>query len=221
MSYLQPMQKKILSTMLFVVSHLVQAQLTVEGDSVINLRDNRVQLSKQGFPEQINGLLAENIHFHFTRQSDGKDIRLTSGVVHFTRRDKHRAEWNDTSVSDELRMEVSAGVRSNGYLSYRVKVTALQDLDLKDITMHIPLQPEKAKEMKGLAWSNGPASAWIGTANSGLQYSLEPGAWSNAGKGGTVVNIKGKSMLVNNYSGPRHLQKGDSLFYNFGIRATN
>jgi hypothetical protein len=109
---------------------------------------------------------------------------------------------------------------------------ALQDLDLKDISMHIPLQPERAKLIQGLGlqygprpdsnyrwkWAPGqknPVSAWIGTENEGLEYSLVPGAWDKGGKGGTIVGIKGRSMLVNNYSGPRHLHKGDSLDYYF------
>jgi len=239
MSYLQSMQKIILSTMLSAVSFLVHAQgpLTVQGDSVITAGGYRIQLSKQGFPEQIDSLLAENIHFHFTRQSDGKDIRLTSGGLHITR-DGQAVAWKDTCTSDELRMEVGAGLRSNGYLSYRVKVTALQDLDIKDITMHIPFQPEKAKLIKGLglpygprpdsnyrwkwdaAGQKGPAAAWIGTADEGLQCFLVPGVWDNGGKGGVIVGIKGKSMLLNNYSGPRHLQKGDSLDYYFVLMVT-
>ncbi len=230
------MQKILLTTTFLTVFHLVQAQLTVQGDSLINLGKYQLQLSKQGFPEQIDSLLAENVHFHFFRASDGKDIRLTSDGVHFTRRDRGNVEWNVTNASDELRMEVVASLRADGHLSYKVTVTALQDLDIKDITMHIPFQPEKAKEMKGLglkggarpdsnySWKwetgqKGPAGAWIGGMKGGLQYSLEPGAWNNEGKGGIIVGIKGKSMLVNNYSGPRHLLKGDSLHFNFDLAA--
>jgi hypothetical protein len=107
---------------------------------------------------------------------------------------------------------------------------------VKDITMHIPFQPARANYMKGLGlaygprpdsnyrwkWEEdqkGPVSAWIGTESTGVQYSLEPGAWGNGGKGGIVVGIKGKSMLVNNYSGPRHLQKGEALYYDFSLLA--
>jgi Family of unknown function (DUF6067) len=211
------MRKTLLTTILLAVVYLAQAQLTVQGDSLISLRGTRIQLSKLGFPEQIDSLLAENIHIHFTRQSDGKDIRLTSGGVRFTKRDKKVVRWNATSTSDELQMEVFVSMGSQGYMTYLVKAIALQDLDLKDITLHIPLQPERAKFMAGLGWRNGPSSAWIGTENGGIQYSFRPGAWNNEGKGGTTVVIKGKSMLVNNYSGPRHLQKGDSLSYSFDL----
>lgn len=233
------MQKIILSTILLAVSFLMQAQaqLTVHGDSLITLGKNNIHLSKQGFPEQIDNLLAENIHFHFTRQSDGKDIRLTPGGPQFTRQKTNRTEWNATSTSNELQMEVNASLKADGHLTYKVKITALQDLDLKDITMHIPFQPGKAKFIKGLGlpygprpdsnfhWSwppgrKGPAGAWIGMPDNGLRYSLERGPWNNEGKGGIIIGIKGKSMLVNNYSGPLHMQKGKSLQYDFDLQIT-
>jgi hypothetical protein len=246
--------------------------LVVEGDSLINLLGRQILVSKQGFPEQIrtfftpemtdistspNNLLAENIHFHFTRQSDGKDIRLTSQGLHFTRREPGTVEWNATNAAAELQMDVHARLEFDGYLDYKVKVTALQDLDLKEIAMHIPFSPDIAKYMMGLGLKGGyrPDSvyqwkwdvahknqdgAWIGTVNAGLQYSLQdehyvrplntnfylqkplllPTSWGNEGKGGISVGIKGKSMLANNYSGARHLKKGDTLYYNFHLLIT-
>jgi hypothetical protein len=82
--------------------------------------------------------------------------------------------------------------------------------------------------------------AWIGTVNAGLQYSLRdkrytrplntnfylqkpllaPTSWSNTGKGGIDIGIKGKSMLASNYSGARQLKKRDTLFYNFNLLIT-
>lgn len=245
--------------------------LVVQGDNLINLLGRQIQVNKQGFPEQIrtfftpemtdittapNNLLAENVHFHFT-QSDGKEIQLTSQGVRFTRKEAGTVEWNATSAAEELQMDVSAKLEFDGYLDYKVKVTALGELDLKDIAMHIPFQPEKASYMMGLGLKGGyrPDSlyqwkwdvahknqdgAWIGTVNAGLQYSLRderyvrplntnfylqkplllPTSWGNEGKGGIAVGVKGKSVLVNNYSGARHMKKGDVLYYNFHLLIT-
>jgi hypothetical protein len=152
---------------------------------------------------------------------------------------------------------VSAALEFDGFLAYTVKVTALSDLDLKDIDMHIPFQPGMGKYIMGLGLKGGyrPDSlyrwkwdvahknqdgAWIGEVNAGLQFSLRdehyvrplntnfylqkpllaPSSWANDGKGGIDVGIKGRSMLVNNYSGARHLSKGDTLFYNFNLLIT-
>jgi hypothetical protein len=246
--------------------------LDIRDDTLIRLLGRAIQLSPQGFPQQIqtfftpemtdttsspNNLLAENIHFHFVRQSDGKDIRLKSGGLQFTERSPGTVRWKATSASDELRMDVNATLEFDGFLAYTIKVTALADLDLKDIIMHIPFEKEAAVYMMGLGQKGGyrPDSlyrwkwdvahknqdgAWIGTVNAGMQYSLRdehytrplntnfylqkpllaPSSWSNAGKGGIDIGIKGKSMLASNYSGQRQLKKGDTLFYNFDLLIT-
>lgn len=81
---------------------------------------------------------------------------------------------------------------------------------------------------------------WIGDVNAGLQFSLRdqhysrplntnfytlkplvlPQSWGNDAKGGIQVGLKGSSVLVNAYSGPRHLQRGDTLFFNFQLLIT-
>jgi hypothetical protein len=184
--------------------------LRVQGDTLISLLGRQIVLSPQGFPEQIltfftpemtdttavpNSLLAENIHFHFTRQSDGKDIQLKNDGVVFTERSPGTLKWKAASSSDDLRMDVQASLEFDGFLSYTVKVIALKDLELKDIVMHIPFQKEIAKYMMGLGQKGGyrPDSlfrwkwdvthknqdgAWIGTVNAGLFYSLRDERYS-------------------------------------------
>jgi glycosyl hydrolase family 123 len=246
--------------------------LVIQGDTLIRLLGRDVRLGQQGFPEQLqtffspentaitatpNNLLAENIHFHFTLQSTGKDIRLKPQGLRFTERSPGTVSWKAVSASDELRMEVSGSLEFDGFMSYTVAVIALADLDLKDIVMHIPFQKEEAVYLMGLGRKGGyrPDSmyhwkwdvahknqdgAWIGTVNAGLYYSLRdehyvrplntnfylakplmaPTSWANGGNGGIDIGIKGKSMLANNYSGQRHMRKGDTLYYNFNLLLT-
>jgi hypothetical protein len=246
--------------------------LEIVGDTVIRLLGRSIRLNPQGFPEQIQtfftpemtemtdrptDLLAEGIHFHYMRASDGKDIRLQPGGVRFAQRSPGTVSWEATGTSDTLKMEVDAALEFDGFLSYTVKVIALADVDLKDIVMHIPFQPQAAVYMMGLGRKGGyrPDSlyrwkwdvahhnqdgAWIGTVNAGLQYSLRdqhyvrplntnfylqkpliaPSSWANGDKGGIDIGIKGRSMLANNYSGPRRMQKGDTLYYNFNLLVT-
>lgn len=238
----------------------ITSSFSIQGDTLISISGRRVLLSQQGFPQQIttffavegtdeaNGkdttgqptnILAENVHFHFINQADGKDIRLKSGVLVFTERLAGKVSWNVTSIADGLSMYVQGLMKRDGLLEYTVKVTALQDLDLKDIVMHIPFQKDVAKYMVGLGlqgnyhpdslfhWKWAPGitdrrdGAWIGTVNAGLGYTLlDLPWWINDGKGGIDIGIKGKSMLASNYSGARHLQKGDILYYNFSLLIT-
>lgn len=81
---------------------------------------------------------------------------------------------------------------------------------------------------------------WIGTVNAGLQFSLRdqhysrplntnfylmkplilPTSWGNGNRGGIEIKEKGKSVLVNAFSGPRTMQQGDTLYYDFHLLIT-
>ncbi|HTR31356.1 MAG TPA: glycoside hydrolase domain-containing protein [Puia sp.] len=246
--------------------------LEIVGDTVVRLLGRDIRLNPLGFPEQIRtffapemtemtdrptSLLAEGIHFHLVRQADGRDIRLQPGGVHFVRRSPGTVSWEATGTSDTLKMQVGATLEFDGFLSYTVRVIALENIDLNDIAMHIPFRPEAATYMMGLGKKGGyrPDStyrwkwdvanknqdgAWIGTVNAGLQYSLRderyvrplntnfylqkpliaPTSWANKDKGGIDIGTKGRSVLASNYSGPRQLRKGDTLYYNFNLLIT-
>ncbi|KQC02339.1 glycoside hydrolase domain-containing protein [Pedobacter sp. Hv1] len=176
--------------------------LVVQGNT-IGLLGRKVELDKNGFPKQIqtffsqemtdytttpNNLLAENIHFHFVRKADGKNIKLNDGGVEFTKKEAGTVQWKTKNANDSLRMEVNGSLEFDGFLTYTVKVTALQDVDLKDVTMHIPFNKTAATYMMGFGQKGGlrpeqvewkwdvatknQDGAWLGNVNAGLQYSL-------------------------------------------------
>jgi len=239
-------------------------------DSVISLLGRKVALASSGFPAQFqtffteemtgytdqpNNLLYEPIHFHFTG-TDGKDLKWKNGGVKYTKQTAGTVQWNTVNTNESLQMDVDASLEFDGFMTYTVKVTALKDISFKEITMHIPVMPEKAKYVMGLGQKGGnrPDSigwkwdvatknqdgAWIGTVNSGLQFSLRdekyvrplntnfylqkplllPSSWGNANKGGISIALKGKSVLVNSYSGERKMKQGDVLYYNFTLLIT-
>lgn len=258
--YLSGMQKHCLSFTLLIIlwagaadAQKASSSLHIQGDSLISFWGRRVLLSKQGFPQQITSfftadgkdttdqptnLLAENIHFHVTSLSTGKDIRLESGPIQWVDRSAKGIVWQVGSGGDGFVMDVTGHIDDNGLLQYTVRVTALQDLDLKEIVMHIPFEKGVAKYAVGVGLNGDyhpdsmyhwkwdmkdvkETGVWIGAGNAGLKYSLlVPAPWSNQGKGGIDIGIKGKSMLASNYSGPRHLQKGEILYYNFNLLVT-
>lgn len=239
-------------------------------DSVISLLGRKVGVNPSGFPAQIqtyfteemtgytdqpNNMLYEPIHFHFTG-TDGKDLKWKNEGVKYTKQTAGTVQWKAVNTNEALQMDVDASLEFDGFMTYMVKVTALKDVSFKDITMHIPVMPEKAKYLMGLGQKGGnrPDSvgwkwdvatknqdgAWIGTVNSGLQFSLRdekyvrplntnfylqkplllPSSWGNANKGGVSIALKGKSVLVNNYSGERKMKQGDVLYYNFTLLIT-
>jgi len=239
-------------------------------DNIISLLGRKVEINKDGFPEQIqtfftpemtsyssqpNDLLTEAIHFHFTKEN-GKNMALKSQGLQFTKKEPGTIQWKATSANDTLQMEVSASIEFDGFVAYTVKVTALQNADFKDITMHIPFKKEVTKYMMGLGQKGGyrpenfewkwdvahknQDGVWIGNVNAGLQYSLRdekyvrplntnfylqkplllPSSWGNDNKGGITIGEKGNSILANNYSGERNMNKGDVLYYNFNLLIT-
>lgn len=168
----------------------------------ISLLGRKVEVNEDGFPRQIqtfftpemtgysnqpNSLLYEPIHFHFTKM-DGKNLSLKSQGLVFTKQEAGTFQWQASNVNDTLQMDVSASLEFDGFASFTVKVSALQDVQLKDITMHIPFKKEMAKYLMGLGQKGGERpetvnwkwdvatknqdGAWIGNVNAGLQYSL-------------------------------------------------
>lgn len=168
----------------------------------IGLLGRKVEVNEDGFPRQIqtfftpemtgysiqpNSLLYEPIHFHFTKM-DGKNLSLKSKGLVFTKQEAGTFQWQASNVNDTLQMDVSASLEFDGFASFTVKVSALQDVQLKDITMHIPFKKEMAKYLMGLGQKGGERpetvnwkwdvatknqdGAWIGNVNAGLQYSL-------------------------------------------------
>ncbi len=172
-------------------------------DNTISFLGRKVEIDKNGFPKQIqtffspemteitataNNLLYENIHFHFVRKSDGKNMKITDGGINFTKKEAGTVQWTAKSSSDSLQVDVTGSLEFDGFLSYTVKVTALQDVSLKDVTMHIPFNKTAADYLMGLGQKGGirpeqvdwkwdvanknQDGAWIGNVNAGLQYSL-------------------------------------------------
>ncbi|MDM1295197.1 hypothetical protein HX021_12995 [Sphingobacterium sp. N143] len=243
----------------------------LKADSTLQILGREVKLSPTGLPQQIstfftpeltsiasqpNALLYEPMHFHFYRGADGKEIQLKASGVQFTAKNDGEYSWVANNRSTDLSMDVEGKLEFDGYLHYVVKITALNDIALKDVNMHIPMRPQYAEYFMGLGQKGGKRpeqltwkwdvanknqdGGWIGAVHGGLQFSLRdehysrplntnfylqkplvlPQSWGNGNKGGIDVGPKGKSILVNNYSGSRTLKKGAVLYYNFNVLIT-
>jgi hypothetical protein len=162
--------KKILVLISLVIVGLgySKAQTTTRlqvNENTISLFGRKVELDKNGFPKQIqtfynqdasryldtaNNLLFENIHFHFVRKGDGKNIKFIDQGNVFIEKSASAVRWKAKSVSDSLQVDVDGLINVNGQMVYAVKVTVLQDVELKDVTMHIPFQKTAANYVDGL-----------------------------------------------------------------------
>ncbi|WP_221887752.1 glycoside hydrolase domain-containing protein [Chitinophaga polysaccharea] len=240
-------------------------------DSVISLLGRKVGINKDGFPAQIQtfftpemtslstqpkNIFTEPVHFHFIEAATGKDLHWQSNGWQITQKAPGKISWKALNTTTGLEMEVTATLEFDGFLDYTVKVTAQEEVALKDITMHLPFDKGAAKYMMGLNQKGGVRpekidwkwdvknknqdGAWIGDVNAGIQFNLRdenyvrplntnfylqkplllPLSWGNGDKGGITIGEKGKSILVNSYSGERTLHKGEVLYYNFHLIIT-
>jgi len=176
--------------------------LQMDGN-IIGLLGRKIEINDDGFPKQIqtffteemtglqeqpNSLFTEPVHFHFTRAADGKDMKFKKGGLQFTKKEPGTIQWTAVNSNDTLEVAVSASLEFDGFIAYTVKVIALNDADMKEITMHLPFKKEAATYLMGLGqkgdlrpdsvgWKWDVANknqdgAWIGAVNAGLQYSL-------------------------------------------------
>lgn len=175
--------------------------LNVKNNS-ISLLGRKVDLDATGLPAGIQTFLSEDMTSYvkepknilagpFSFIAEKKD-----GIVKW-KKDKFKivsvqpgtVKWASSSTSKELTMSVNGSLEFDGFASFEIKVTAVNDIDLKDIRLEIPFTKEAAKYMMGLGQKGGERpqnfswkwdvanknqdGAWIGDVNAGLQFSLK------------------------------------------------
>ncbi|SMC54534.1 glycoside hydrolase domain-containing protein [Pedobacter nyackensis] len=216
-------------------------------DKSISMSGKQLDINTDGLPAMIKtsfNLVTEPIHFHVVNASTHKDIKWKNGESDFKSTKKGQVSWTVKNTSDSLNMDINGVIKADGMLTYTVKITALNDINLENIRLHIPFTTEAAKSIKGLGikeglrpevvdwkWNAGNVNqdeVWVGNVSGGLQYKLtdqqhknRPVSWSNEGQGGIHIEQKGKAILADNYSGEHHMKKGDILYYNFNMLITS
>ncbi|TRX32078.1 hypothetical protein FNW52_17670 [Flavobacterium sp. ZT3R18] len=178
-------------------------------ETEISLLGRKVLLNKNGLPAQIqtfftpemtsigtkaNDILAAPAQFHVLDNA-GKEINNWKNTsFKFTKKEAGTVSWESTNSDTAVDMQVNGTLEFDGFLSYTVKITALEDVTFNDINFQMPLQPTSAKYLMGLGKKGGerPESiqwkwdvanknqdgAWIGNVNSGLQFSLRDEKYS-------------------------------------------
>lgn len=176
--------------------------LQVEGNT-ISLLGRRIEVAEDGFLKKLqtfftpemtgystmpNEILAAPFRF-IAQRADGSNMGfLKSSGVQFTKKEPGTVQWRATSGNDSLQLHISASLEFDGFINYTVKLTALQDVALKDIALQMPLKREAATYLMGLGQKGGirpkdfqwkwdvahknQDGAWIGAVNAGLQFSL-------------------------------------------------
>ena len=176
--------------------------LQLKQDSILSILGREIVLAPSGLPQQIrtffspemteitnkaNNILIDPIHFQFIA-SNGNEIKLENKGYQFTQKEEGLYGWSAQQSNNQIQLSLEGTLEFDGYMHYTVKVEALQDIDLSNISLEIPMQKDKAEYLMGLGQKGGyrPASfdwkwdvahknqdgAWLGAVNAGLQFSL-------------------------------------------------
>lgn len=173
----------------------------VVNQNSISLLGRKLVLDKTGFPAKIETFFTPEMTSIAAKAKEviasplkliaeterGAETWQAKGVA-FTTKQAGTVGWTATNTSPNLKMDVTGNIEFDGFAMYTVKVTALHDVNLKDIRLEIPFNKEASKYIIGLnlkgerrpgqyEWKWDVAhknqdGAWLGDVNAGLQYSL-------------------------------------------------
>ena len=171
-------------------------------DKTIHLLGRNLMLNNDGLPQQIqtffspemtdytttaNNVLTAPVGFLF-KGDQLENTALKSERLQFITQNEGTVTWKAISKNDALQMNVSGSLEFDGFVAYTVKMIALKDINLTDISMQIPFAAQASKYLMGLGRKGGftpdtanwkwqvatknQDGAWIGNVNEGLQFSL-------------------------------------------------
>lgn len=171
----------------------------------VNVKGNTVSIMGRSLAIAINGLPAsitsffsasneklvehgESIVGHPFRfiieKENGEMIPLKPGKLTFTGQTPSRIDWTVLNTSPEADLECSGQMEYDGFVDYKLKLTAKIPLKVKDIRLEIPVEKEKAEYMMGLGKEGGYRPSdwqwkwdvtknqdmlWVGAVNGGLR----------------------------------------------------
>jgi hypothetical protein len=171
----------------------------VEGHS-LNILGRTVELGAAGLPDRLlsyfspeltqlleepQSVLARPVELEIFVGGQPERLNPSEYVVRQTA--LGRAEWSTENRSERFAVRVEGALEYDGMLDYRMKVRALRDVNVDDISLPISLLPDAAEYMLGLGsrggkrpesvdWTwkieNHHEGVWLGGVHKGLQYVL-------------------------------------------------
>jgi len=173
----------------------------VEGNT-ISILGRTMDIAENGLPASVvsyfnpsnqsfvdKGEKIVNHPFRFIIETEnGKIVRLLPGKLNITETKPARVTWSVLNTSDEFDLECTGKMEFDGFVDYRLKLTAKVPVRIKDIRLEVPMAEEKAEYMMGLGHEGGFRTpdwkwkwdlkknqdmVWVGTVNGGLRIHLK------------------------------------------------
>ncbi|MCD0486674.1 DUF6067 family protein [Pedobacter sp. MC2016-14] len=187
----------------------------------ISILGRSIRLSDQGLPLDIQSYFDKNnelISPHgqpilaapikFVIQQKGKELDLKASTLKFTDHFPGSTHWETTLTNGDITVNVKGRADYDGFIGYSATVSATKDINIDDIRLQVPMQPEKAIYMMGLDKEGGfSPEEWKWKWDVIEKHQDE--VWMGAVNGGLKLKLKGKNyqrQLVNLYYpfGPLH-----------------
>jgi hypothetical protein len=170
-------------------------------DNAITCLGRSLSVSPSGFPQSIisyfspentslvtgeRELLAAPVRM-IIENSKGKAEQWKSNGYEITKRAQGAVAWTSNCSAGPIEMSINAQMEFDGYVDFRVTLTAKENTTVRDIRLEIPLRKDVAKYSMGMGLKGGyrPDSIswtwdtklnqdafWIGDVNAGLECSF-------------------------------------------------
>jgi hypothetical protein len=222
------------------------------GEQTYGFTEKTMTLSESGFPGSFKiknrELLKRPVSFVVeTRQ--GKEQFSEPENVQLLKNSTGKMVGSWESTSQNIKVEGKGALESDGYMNYKLKLTAKNAVKINDIRLEIPFRKEVAKYMMGMGlpgtkipqkhlakWEGPHDSFWMGDAHAGLWCELRgssyhgpllnlyypeyPDSWYNEDRGGFKIETTLDELKTIIYSGQRELEQGEELEFEWSFLLT-
>lgn len=139
--------------------------------------------SNQSLKKDASPIVGSPFRF-IIEKTNGEIIHLVPGELEFFKKSQSKICWYVVNTSNECTMECWGEMEFDGFVDYKLKLTAKNTLEIKDIRLEIPVEKEKAKYMMGLGHEGGLRTPdwnwkwdisknqdmlWLGNVNGGIR----------------------------------------------------
>jgi len=139
--------------------------------------------SNQSLVETGEPVINDPLRFIIEKE-DGKIIRLQPGALEFSGQTPSKIVWRVLNTSTECDLECTGQMEFDGFVDYKLKLTAKVPIKVRDIRLEIPIVKEKAEYMMGLGHEGGLRTPvwkwkwdisrnqdmlWVGAVNGGVR----------------------------------------------------
>lgn len=222
------------------------------GDNAYRLTNKILTVDKGGMPGSFKvdetEILAEPLAFIVESEKGIEQFTLPENVV-LLKNEPGVMSGSWESHSDNIEIHGEGVIESDGYVNYKVTLTASNDVILKDIRLEIPVSESVAGYMIGMGlpgtivpqqhqsgWKGPHDSFWIGNTSAGIWCELRggtyhgpllglyhpayPSSWYNEDKGGFRIKKELNEVKAVVYSGEREMKSGEKLEFEWSLIIT-